>query len=217
MMPQLLAHLFGDYILQSDWMTQNKTKRSWPALVHALLYALCFVWVCYLPGYVTVHNPPCVTYLDERGNETLCVTEGLQIPANATGYNVYAVRPAADVIHKGYFRWLPWLVIFSTHFLIDRYRLARYVVWAKNWLGPKKFWYRHGPQAWSDDLEVIKNYAGENFKVDDYYIWYSPTPPLWGCPTGYPPTTQPWLSTWLLIIADNTLHLAINYVALRWL
>ena len=29
-----------------------------------------------------------------------------------------------------------WLVIFGTHYLIDRYRLARYVVWAKNFLAP---------------------------------------------------------------------------------
>ncbi len=29
-----------------------------------------------------------------------------------------------------------WLVIFVTHFFIDRYRLARYVVWAKNFLAP---------------------------------------------------------------------------------
>lgn len=30
-----------------------------------------------------------------------------------------------------------WSVIFVSHFLIDRYRLARYLVWAKNWMGPK--------------------------------------------------------------------------------
>lgn len=29
-----------------------------------------------------------------------------------------------------------WLVIFVTHFFIDRYRLARYVVWVKNFLAP---------------------------------------------------------------------------------
>jgi hypothetical protein len=27
--------------------------------------------------------------------------------------------------------------IAGTHYLIDRYRLARYVVWAKNWLAPR--------------------------------------------------------------------------------
>jgi hypothetical protein len=36
-------------------------------------------------------------------------------------------------------------------------------------------------------------------------------------PTGYPDTTPPWLAGWLLIIADNTMHLLINYGALRWL
>jgi len=31
-------------------------------------------------------------------------------------------------------------MIFGTHELIDRYRLARYVVWTKNWLGPNRPW-----------------------------------------------------------------------------
>jgi hypothetical protein len=26
----LLAHLVGDYLLQSDWMAAEKTKRWWP-------------------------------------------------------------------------------------------------------------------------------------------------------------------------------------------
>ena len=35
--------------------------------------------------------------------------------------------------------------------------------------------------------------------------------------TGYPSEMSAWLSTWLMIIADNTLHLTINYVALACL
>lgn len=35
--------------------------------------------------------------------------------------------------------------------------------------------------------------------------------------TGYPSDTPPWLSVWLLIIADNIMHVAINGAALRWL
>lgn len=42
-MEQLLVHLFGDYILQSDWMAMNKSKRSFPCLVHVLLYTSCFL------------------------------------------------------------------------------------------------------------------------------------------------------------------------------
>lgn len=168
-MTQLLAHLFGDYILQSDWMANNKTKRSWPAFVHALLYSLCFVPLIWFHGRV----------------------------------------PLAS--------WVCWGWIFVTHFLIDRFRLARYVVWAKNWLGPRKWWYRNipgGKPTWSD---VAREGEPLPRMADGYYIFHAPTPPLWACPTGYPPTTPAWLSTWLLIIADNTLHLAINYVALTYL
>lgn len=74
-----------------------------------------------------------------------------------------------------------WLVIFSTHAVIDRYRLARYVVWAKEWLSPVR------------------------------------PPPLADCPLGYAPDKPPWLAVWLLIIADNALHITINGAALRWL
>lgn len=73
-------------------------------------------------------------------------------------------------------------VIVGTHAVIDRYRLARHVVWAKNHLAP----------------------AGS-------------VPPWRDCSaTGYPPDAPPWLAVWLLIIADNTLHVAINSVALWW-
>lgn len=63
-------------------------------------------------------------------------------------------------------------VICGTHFLIDRYRLARFVVWAKNGA--------HGPVT----------------------------------ATGYADDVPPWLSVWLLIWADNTLHIVINGLAI---
>jgi hypothetical protein len=179
-MLQLLAHLWGNYLLQSEWMAQNKTKRNWPCLVHCALYSALFIPLCWKPGWVSVSQPA----------------------------GVYA--------WSNTFHWNALGMIFATHYLIDRYRLARCVVWVKNWMGPKRCWCRHsigGQPAWTDDIK----YIGEDFKVDDFYIWYAPTPPLWGCPSGYPPTTPVWFSTWLLIIADNTLHLTINYLALRYL
>lgn len=42
-MEQLLTHIFGDYILQSDWQATNKSKRTIPCLVHVLLYTSCFL------------------------------------------------------------------------------------------------------------------------------------------------------------------------------
>lgn len=74
-----------------------------------------------------------------------------------------------------------WLVIVLTHAAIDRYRLARYVVWAKEHLAPRR------------------------------------PPPFAECPTGYPQDKPAWLAVWLLIAADNTMHVLINGAALRWL
>ena len=146
-MIQLILHLIGDYITQSDWMAQNKTKNSFAAFCHALVYSLPFLLI---------------------GG------------------------------------WLAWLVIFSTHFAIDRWRLARFVVYAKNiWFSPAIF-------------TMSMRECDENCTVPDCVTnrelrWKN-------CrDTGYPSQRPAWLAVWLLIAADNTLHLAINFAALRWL
>src|SRR5712691_8445882 len=123
-MEQLLLHLIGDYVTQSDWMAQRKTSSTWSSFCHATIYSLPFLL---LGG------------------------------------------------------WRALSVIWSSHLLIDRFRLARYVVFAKNFLG---------------------------------FPW-----PTWGdsSATGYPSARPVWLAVWLLIAADNTLHMAINFAALKWL
>lgn len=123
----LLAHLVGDYLLQSHWMATEKTKRWWPAWAHALTYGLPFLLVTQSPAALAV--------------------------------------------------------IVVTHAIIDRYRLARHVVWAKNLIAPAGY-----RRTW----EECKG-------------------------TGYPPDTPPWLAVWLMIIADNTLHLVINVAAVTYL
>lgn len=81
------------------------------------------------------------------------------------------------------------LVICFSHAIIDRYRLARYVVMAKNSL-----------TDWKDraKFKTLTGYANE-----------------------YPCTQAMMvvlpLNTILLIAADNTIHLTINYAALRWM
>lgn len=74
-------------------------------------------------------------------------------------------------------------VIVLSHAVIDRWRLARFVVWAKNQAAPSEF-----RRPWTDCAS-----------------------------TGYSSDKPPWLSVWLLIIADNTLHVVINGVALEFL
>lgn len=115
---QIVAHLVGDYILQSHWMATEKTKQSLAAAVHAVTYTLPFLFLTLDP--------------------------------------------------------LALSVIAGTHFAIDRYRLARFVVWFKNGM--------NGPIT----------------------------------ATGYSEDVPMWMSVWLLIIADNTLHLICNALAL-WL
>jgi Protein of unknown function (DUF3307) len=46
---QLISHGIGDYLLQSGWMANNKTKREWPALVHACTYFVPF-WILLHPS-----------------------------------------------------------------------------------------------------------------------------------------------------------------------
>jgi hypothetical protein len=76
------------------------------------------------------------------------------------------------------------IVIAGTHAVIDHYRLARWVVWAKNW--------RPAASGWG-------------------IMWGARTA------TGYPETLPPWMAVWLMIIADNVMHVLINAGAICWL
>lgn len=116
---QILAHLVGDYLLQSHWMATEKTKQSLAAAVHAGTYTIPFLFLTWSPAALAF--------------------------------------------------------ICGTHFLIDRFRLARYLVWLKN-------------GRLSQPVTA----------------------------TGYADDVPAWLSVWLLIIADNTLHLICNGFAISF-
>lgn len=131
----VLAHLVGDYIIQSDWMASEKTKRWWPAVAHGLSYALPYAALNLLPNMQGV----------------------VSLPALA--------------------------VIAGTHIIIDRYRLARHIAWFKNQVAPKAY-----RSAWDECRG-----------------------------TGYPADKPPFMAVWLMIIADNTVHLLINTAAILWL
>lgn len=123
----ILAHMVGDYLIQTDWMATEKTQRWWPAIAHGVTYTLPFLFITQSP--------------------------------------------------------LALVIIGGTHILIDHWRLARHVCWAKNLIAPKR--HRH---PWSECKA-----------------------------TGYHQTRPDWLAVWLLIFADNTIHLLINVAAVRWL
>ena len=124
-MLQLILHLIGDYITQTDYMANNKTKSLPIAFLHAFVYTVPFIIITQSP--------------------------------------------------------IALLVIMVSHAIIDHYRLARYVIFAKNYLNDPTL-------KWEDCNK-----------------------------TGYPNSRPEWLTVWLLIIADNTLHLTINYIAISYL
>lgn len=92
-------------------------------------------------------------------------------------------------------------VIVASHALIDRYRLARHVVWLKNQIAPREW--RHG---WCDHVSATGYHRPiANADMPDGRRW---TP---ACDQQAKPV---WMGVWLMIIADNTLHVTINSVAL---
>lgn len=124
---QLICHMTGDYLLQSDWMAQNKTKDWKACLAHAFTYSLPFL----------------------------------------------LLKPSL----------MSFLVILGSHYIVDHWRLARYVCWAKNFLGPKSSWH-----PWEECQG-----------------------------TGYHKDSAPFLSFWLMVYADNTIHIILNGLALKYL
>ena len=124
-MLQLILHLIGDYITQTDYMANNKTKSLPVAFLHAFVYTIPFI----------------------------LVTQSI----------------------------IALFVILISHAIIDRYRLARYVIFAKNYLNDRTL-------KWKDCDK-----------------------------TGYPNSSPAWLTVWLMIIADNTLHLTINFIAISYM
>ena len=112
-MNQLIAHLFGDFVLQSHVMAVEKVTSSAWCLLHAVMYCLPFLFL---------------------------VTDAWQMA-----------------------------IIGGTHFFIDRYRLAR------------------------------------RFKLRYERLWGG-TEPFAAAPD--------WLSGWILIVVDNSFHLAVNALVL---
>jgi len=51
----LIGHLVGDFLLQNDWMAENKKKSSVVCAVHALVWTLC---VCFFTGWGIIQAVP---------------------------------------------------------------------------------------------------------------------------------------------------------------
>jgi Protein of unknown function (DUF3307) len=90
------------------------------------------------------------------------------------------------------------LVIALTHAVIDRYRLAKYLIWFKNQLVPKASRYSWDPSY------------SPNSRIKLPHELNDPT-------TGFPQSVPKWMSVWLLIIVDNICHIVLNTLAIIFL
>lgn len=102
-MKELLAHLVGDYLLQSHWEASEKTNEFLPGVTHAAKYTLAFVPL--------TRNPKALA------------------------------------------------IIGGTHFILDRYRLAKHVNWARNQMVPKKHRFKFDLSNMGSPKEVPQGLA----------------------------------------------------------
>ena len=145
-MTQLLVHLLGDFVLQSDWMAMNKSKRSLPCLVHVLIYTSCFL---------------------------LLTTS-----------------------------WKVLLVIGATHFILDR------------WHTPLKKLIHFKNKVFREFYPMYGYCDTTGYYDDSPFNSAQPTKEqirMYGQPRLF------FITAWLYIVTDNFLHLAINYLALKYL
>lgn len=138
-MEQILLHLWGDYIVQTDTQAKGKKLKGWHG-----------TWCCF---------KHCLTY---------------SLPFLLIG------------------SWKAWVVIFVTHFIIDRTKLIDYLLAIKN--GVK-------------GVMILKEGEVPVFEKDHYNI----------SNFGFGLDRPQILTLWLYIIADNIFHITINYFALKYL
>lgn len=85
---------------------------------------------------------------------------------------------------------LALFLIAAAHFVLDRWSLTKYIIWAKNFLNPS-----------------FQNPPFSKCGVTGYYDDWLNEP-------GEPNVRPKFITTWLYIISDNTIHLICNYFIL---
>jgi hypothetical protein len=114
--------------------------------------------------------------------------------------------------------WPALGVIFATHFLIDRFGLARYLIWLKEGLRPGGLypWHWSSLSGYFDQEKAVEwaklvHSGGESDRLEYLMSCYASI-------SRDPNQNRPiWIRIWLLIITDNTLHLLCNFLAITCL
>lgn len=112
--------------------------------------------------------------------------------------------------------WKALLVIGATHYLLDRYPIIlKRIIWTKNHAGPQWFYPPFEKCNATGYYDNIKNEVEGN-EYDKQHILVKTDIDGTNSITTYTPRLN-YITIWLYIITDNSLHLLINYLALRYL
>ena len=118
--------------------------------------------------------------------------------AHALSYAVCFVPVLLAYGDDGWRAVTAFWVIAITHLLIDRFRLARYLAWAKNQAAPRVW--RHPWDGHVSGTGYHRPMTGPGPRDPAEWIREE-------CATQAKPD---FMAVWLMIIADNTIHIAIN-------
>ena len=123
--------------------------------------------------------------------------------------------------------WKALLIIAGTHFVIDRFGVVRYFIWLKNHIGPKGFppWKLCSRTGYFDErtedeftvhFGAVFSQSGNvvippkefDEKMNLLQVYTEAKKVHGACPL--------FITVWLTIIADNSLHLFFNFLALSY-
>ena len=135
---QLVAHAVGDYVLQSDWMANEKTKRWAAVIAHVVTYALpflfltqswkalCFIvgthlvidhwrlarYVCWLKNFM---SPRLTHYIGVNSGPGTIPSDAVRIPGTPLSYRWTRSEwhhPWSECADTGYHKGRPpWMAV----------------------------------------------------------------------------------------------------------
>lgn len=204
----IVVSLVGDYLVQSDWMATEKTKRTTAALAHAIVYTLCFLVLTRSPRALAIIGASHFAIDRWRLARFVCYAKNFLAPPytyDSTNYKVLRpwVNPHTSTLRPDADRPPLW---------VDNAIVTAGVGGIVKILGIEQT--SGVADGWYEVAQVGKADARTAHYLWPLNDWWAP----WAeCSvTGYHKTRPAWLATWLMIIADNVLHLIVNGLAVQF-
>lgn len=114
---QIILHFVGDYLIQSNWMASEKTKKYLPCLIHAITYALGFLFLTTSWKALLLIGGSHFIFDHFRVAKYMCFAKNFIAPPSSWKNNVWS-----ECNRTGYPNAMPphmsdWLMIISDNIL----------------------------------------------------------------------------------------------------